>query len=717
MYKFGRFVVKFHIPILVIGLVLLVPSLFGYLHTRVNYDMLTYLPDSIETMKGQNILSEDFGKGAFSLIVVDGMDDKDVSALENKIKDVDHVDSVLWYDTLTSANVPKQVIPQKYYDAFNNGDATMLAVFFDTSTSADETMNAITQIRALANDQVYVSGMSAMVTDLKNLAEREEPIYVAVAVLCAVVVLLALTDSWLVPFIFLASIGMAILYNMGSNIFLGEISYITKALAAVLQLAVTMDFSIFLWHSFTEKRELYPDDNTRAMSEAIGDTLVAITSSGMTATAGFLALCFMTYRLGADLGIVMAKGCILGLICAVTLLPSLILIFEKPLEKTRHRTLIPSADRLSNAVANHYGVILVIFVIVLIPAIIGFVNKPVYYQLSQGVANEETAQKMNPDDIRYMYADEKLQDDFDVSTTEMILCDSDMSHVDAKNMLDRIEGVDGVKYAIGYDSVAGGQLPDEAVPKNVRSILKSGDYQLILVNSSYEVASDEVNNQISEINSIIKDYDPDAMLIGEAPATKDLISITDNDFRVVDIVAIVAILAILFIVFKSAILPFILVAVIEFAICVNLGIPFYTGNAMPFIGPVVISTIQLGSTVNYAILMTTRYRKERFEGKGKHDSIMIALSTSLPSVVTSAVSFFGATFGVAAYSNVALISSLCGVMARGALISMLSVLFVLPAFFMLLDGVIVRTSKGFINKGNKGNNGKNQDTKVAEVSA
>lgn len=698
MHRFGKFVVKFRTPILIIAILLLIPAALGMIYTRVNYDMLSYLPDTIETMKGQNILSDDFGKGAFSLVVVEGMDEKDLATLENDIKQVDHVDTVLGYEDLTSNRIPKELIPEKYYDAFNSGDATMVAVFFDSSTSSDETMQAITQIRQMSGEQVFVSGMSAMVTDLKNLAQREEPTYVAVAVLCAVAVLLLLTDSWLVPFIFLASIGMAILYNMGSNIFLGQISYITKALAAVLQLAVTMDFSIFLWHSFTEKHQLYPDDNKRAMAEAIGDTLVAITSSGLTATAGFLALCFMTYKLGADIGIVMAKGCLLGLLASVTVLPALILLFEKPLEKTRHRTLIPKADRLCGFVTRHYGVVLVVFLVLLVPAVIGFFNKPVYYDLSKSVVNEQTASKMNPDDVRFMYANQKVENDFDVATTEMVLCKSDLSHVDAKEMLNRIDDVDGVKYAIGYDSIAGGLLPSSAVPEEAKSALKSGDYQLILINSSYEVASDEVNTQIDQINDITKDYDSGAMLIGEAPATQDLISITNNDFNVVDIIAIVAILLILIIVFKSATLPVFLVAVIEFAICINLGIPFYTGNKMAFIAPVCISTIQLGSTVNYAILMTTRYRKERFEGQGKHGAITTALSTSLPSIVTSAVSFFGATFGVSLYSNVSLISSLCGLMARGAIVSMFSVLLVLPAFFMLFDKVIIKTSKGFVNK-------------------
>ena len=693
-YGFGRFVVRFHIPILIIALLLLIPCTIGYIHTRVNYDLLTYLPSDMETVQGQNILMDDFGKGAFSIVVVEGMDDQDVANLKSEIEQVPHVDTVLWGDELTTSNIPSEVIPSEYNDKINSGDAQMLAVFFDTSTSSDDTLSAIEQIRGLSDQQVYVSGMSALVTDLKNLAEREEPVYVGVAVLGAVIALLALTDSWLIPFIFLASIGIAIMWNLGSNYFMGDISYITKALAAVLQLAVTMDYSIFLWHAFTEQRENYPGDNDQAMTVAIGDTLTAIVSSALTASAGFLALCFMSYTLGSDLGIVMAKGCLLGLLGSVTTLPALILIFDKALEKTRHRTLIPSAKRLCTSVTKNYWVYLLIFVIVLIPAAYGYANKPVYYNFTNILTGGDIS-KMNPDDLKFYTANTKVEDDFNVATTEMVLCKADMSHADAKEMLSRIDDVDGVQYALGYDSLVGGNIPDEAVPQEAKDALKSGDYQLILINSSYEVSSDECNAQIDEINTIIKEYDSDSMLIGEAPATKDLISVTDTDFKVVDWVAIISIILILLIVFKSISLPAILVFVIEFAIMINLGLPFYMDDPMPFLAPVCISTIQLGSTVNYAILMTTRYRKERYDGEGKKSAVTIAMTTSLPSIVTSAVSFFAATFGVALYSNVSLISSMCTLMARGAIISMLSVLFILPAFFMLLDNVIIHTSRYF----------------------
>lgn len=692
MQHFGKAVVKYKIPILIAALVLLVPSVFGMLNTRINYDMLDYLPGDMDTVVGQNILKDDFGKGAFSLVVIEGMDDKDVSALTSQIREVPHVVDALWYDSIGGAGVPKEVIPEKYYDAFNDGDATMVAVFFDSGTSSDDTMQAVSDIRQITDKQVYVSGMSALVTDLKNIAEREEPLYVAVAVGCALVALLLLTDSWLAPFIFLASIGMAILYNLGSNFFLGDISYITKALAAVLQLAVTMDYSIFLWHSFTEKQRLYPGDNNAAMAEAISDTLIAIFSSALTASAGFLALCFMSYTLGADLGIVMAKGCLLGLLASVTILPGLMLVFEKGLEKTRHRALIPKADRLASFVTSKYWVLLIVFV--LVPAGWGFMNKPIFYDFTNLLTGQDS--QLPDEDIQFHIADEKVQEHFDVATTEMILCKADLSHIDAKEMLDRIDAVDGVRYAIGYDSVRGGAIPDEAIPVEAKSALKSGDWQLMLVNSSYLPSTDEVNAQIDEINSIVKNYDADAMLIGEAPATKDLISVTDHDFMVVDLIAIAAILVILLIVFKSISLPVILVCVIEFAIFINLGIPYYTGAAMVFITPVCISTIQLGSTVNYAILMTTRYRKERHEGQEKHAAISTALATSLPSIITSAVSFFAATIGVAVYSNMGIISQMCMLMARGAVVSMFAVLFVLPALFVLCDKVICKTSKGFI---------------------
>lgn len=697
MHTFGRAVVKLRVPILIVGLLLLIPSIFGMINTRINYDMLDYLPSDMDTVVGQNILKDDFGKGAFTLIVVEGMTDQDIADLTDDIKGVDHVVDALSLDSAVSPSIPREIIPEKYRDKVTTGDDSLLAVFFDSGTSSDDTMAAVTQIRALADKQVFVSGMSAMVTDLKNIAEREEPHYVAIAVACALAFLLLLTDSWLAPFVFLASIGMAILYNLGSNYFLGEVSYITKALAAILQLAVTVDYSIFLWHGFTEKLRLYPDDRNRAMAEAIGDTLTALVSSMLTASAGFLALCFMSYTLGTDLGIVMAKGCLLGFIASVTILPALILFFSKPLERCRHKTLIPPAGKLAHVVTNHYAVFLLVFVVIMVPAAWGFFNKPVYYNISDSLTGPGTT--LPAEDVQYHTANLKVEDTFDVATTEMVLCDANLSHVEAKEMLDRIDSVEGVQYALGYDSLVGGALPDDLIPSEAKEALKSGDYQLILINSSYGVATDEVNAQVTEINDIIKDYDENAMLIGEAPATKDLITTTDHDFVVVDAVAIIAILLILLVVFRSAVLPFILVAVIEFAIFINLGLPYYLNTPMSFIEPVCISTIQLGSAVNYAILMTTRYKRERSSGLMKKEAVTEALTTSFPSVVTSALSFFAATFGVGLYSNVGLIGSLCNLMARGAIASMFTVLLVLPALFMLFDKAIVKTSRGFKPKG------------------
>lgn len=693
MHKFGHAVVKFRIPILIVAILLLIPSYFGYTGTRINYDMLDYLPADMDTVAGQNILKDDFGKGAFSLIVTEGMTDQQVGDLTDDIKNVDHVADALSYGSIADSTIPDELIPEDVRDNFKQGDNQLIAVFFDSGTSSDDTMTAVTEIRNMTDEHVFVSGMSAMVTDLKNIAEREEPSYVLVAVLCSIVALLLLTNSFAAPFIFLISIGMAIIYNLGTNIFLGEVSYITKALAAVLQLAVTMDYSIFLWNSFIEKLDDGDVDANHAMGEAIGDTLVAISSSACTACAGFLAMCFMSYTLGADLGIVMAKGCIMGLIASITILPSLLLVFRKLLLKTRHRSLVPRAKRLGKLVTSHPWVFIVIFVIALVPSVYGFNNKPVYYDFTNTLTGSDS--NLAEEDIRFHTADMKVSEEFDVATTEMILCNSDMPHADAKEMLNRIEALDGIKYALGYDSFAGGMIPSNLIPDDLTSSLKHDPYQLIIINSSYQPSTDACNAQIDQINEIIKDYDPDAMLIGEAPATKDLISTTDHDFMVVDAIAIVAVLAILFIVFRSLTLPFILVAVIEFAIIINLGIPYYTNDVMSFITPICISTIQLGSCVNYAILVTTRYRKERRSGEEKHVAISTATANATPAVVASAVSFFAATFGVDLYANIGIIAQLTGIMARGALISMLSVLFILPAFLVIFDGAIVKTSHGF----------------------
>lgn len=688
MIKFGEKIVKYRIAILVFCILLLIPSVLGMINTRINYDMLDYLPEDMDTVEGQKILLDDFGKGAFSLVIVEGMEPKDVSELKGKIQNVDNVETVIWYDSLMDITVPMELLPEKYYDAFNKGDATIMAVFFNTSTSADETIDAIKEIRSTTGKQCFVSGLSALVTDMKILCEQEEPVYVAIAVALSCLVMMIFMDSWLVPFIFLASIGMAVLYNLGSNYFLGEISYITKALAAILQLAVTMDYSIFLWHSYSEQKEYFKDDNKKAMSHAIANTVTAVGGSSLTTIAGFLALCFMSYTLGFDLGLVMAKGVVLGVISSVTILPSLILIFDKPIEKTKHKLVLPKMDKFARFITKRSWVFLVIFVIIAVPAYYGSSNNEVYYDISDVL----------PQDMDYVIANTKLKDKFDISSTHMILADSKMSTKDMNSMMDEIDDVDGVKYSLGLNSVLGASVPKEILPESVINVLESDKQQLLLISSEYKVASDEVNDQVESINNILKKYDENGMLIGEAPCTKDMIAITDTDFRVVDIISILAIFVIIGIVLKSFSLPFILVAVIKFAVFLNLCIPYFTNVSLPFVAPICISTIQLGATVDYAILMSTRYKKERFEGKEKQEAISIALAAAIPSIIVSALGFFAATFGVSVYSDIDIISSMCSLMARGAIISMLSVIFVLPAMFMLLDKVICATSAGFKNK-------------------
>ena len=687
MNGFGKLVVKHKKLILLCAVILLVPSVIGMALTRINYDMLDYLPDDIETMKGQNILLEDFDKGAFSILMVEGMEPEDVSALKHQIEKVDHVTEVVWYDSIFGSNVPIEFLPQKYYDKFNKGDTTLMAVFFDTSTSADETMEAITSIRSIAGSKCFVTGMSAMVTDLKNLCEQEEPIYVGIAVLCSVAVMMIFLDSFIIPFVFLASIGMAILLNLGTNFFMGEVSYITKALAAVLQLAVTMDYSIFLWNSYSEQKQKFPDNKDEAMAQAISATLTSVVGSSITTIAGFLALCFMTFTLGLDLGIVMAKGVVFGVIGCVTTLPSMILLLDRLIEKTRHKSLMPKMDGIAGGVIKAFPVFIILFVIIAVPAFYGQSNAKVYYDLGATL----------PEDMEYVIATNKLQDEFDMSSTHMILADANLPERDARSMIDEIKQVKGVKTALGLDSLIGSRIPEAAIPDSLRDILKSDRYQLMLVTSEYKVATDAVNAQIDDINTIIKKYDKNAMLIGEAPCTKDLITITDRDFQVVDTISIIAIFVIIAIVLKSATLPFILVAVLEFAIFINLGIPFYTGTEMPFIAPICISTIQLGATVDYAILMTSRYKLERIGGADKKSAIRTALSTSIGSIAVSALGFFAATFGVAVYSDVDIIGSLCSLMARGALISMFSVILILPSLFMIFDRLICKTTAGMRN--------------------
>lgn len=683
--RFSKAVVRGRVAILILTVLLMIPAVFGMLETRINYDMLNYLPDDMDTVIGQNALLEDFGKGAFSFIVVENMPEKDVAALQEKLESVEHVETVLWYNSLMDTSIPMQLLPDKLYDAFNTGDATMMAVFFDTATSADETMDAIREIRSIAGKQCFVSGMSALVTDLKDLCEQEEPIYVAIAVVLACVAMMVFLDSWLIPFVFLASIGAAILLNLGSNWFMGEISYITKALSAVLQLAVTMDYSIFLWHSYNEQRAIYPD-KCEAMAHAISATLTSVVGSSITTIAGFLALCFMSFTLGRDLGIVMAKGVLLGVLSCVTVLPSLILLLDKPLQKTRHRSILPKMDGLAKGVTKVFPVFLALFVVLAPVFYFAYdkTNDEVYYDMGQCL----------PEDMEYVIANSKLSEEFDIASTHMLLVDASLPSKQVRSMISDMEQVDGVKYVLGLESVVGADVPEEILPDSVRSILKSDKWELLLINSEYKVASDEVNAQIDSLNAILKKYDPTGMLIGEAPCMKDMIETTDHDFKVVNAVSILAIFLIILLVERSISLPFLLIAVIELAIFINLGLPHFLGQSLPFIAPICISTIQLGATVDYAILMTTHYKAERLAGKEKRPAVITALSTSIPSIIVSGMGLFAATFGVAIYSDIDIISSMCMLMARGAIVSMLCVILILPALLLLCDRLVCATTLG-----------------------
>lgn len=690
MINFGKGVVKLRIPILIVSIILLFPAALGYFHTRVNYDILTYLPKEIDTMKGQDILLDEFGTGAFSMCVVEGMEDQDISKMRKNMEKVDHVKKILWYDSLADLSIPKTMLPDKVQDAFINEDkdATLMVIFFDSSMSSDETMDAIEELRSVADKQCYISGMSAVVTDTKNLSDKEVPIYVLIAVILAVIVLSLTMDSALIPVFFLLSIGMAIIYNLGSNVFFGEISYVTQALAAVLQLGVTMDYSIFLWHSYEENQERFPDDKKRAMAHAISNTLTSVIGSSITTVAGFVALCFMSFTLGLDLGVTMAKGVVFGVICCVTVLPSMILVFDKAIDKTRHKAIIPDLGVISGWVVKHYKAFIVTFIIVLIPALWGYTHYDVYYDLAGTL----------PGNLDSVIANDKLDETFAMNSTHIILCDSSLEPKEVNEMMSKIDDVDGVKATLGLDSLVGPTVPREMIPSDIKEVVMDENYQMLMISSEYKVASDEVNDQCDKIEKIMKKYDKNAMLIGEAPCTKDLITITNHDFNVVSTVSIGAIFLIIACVFKSISLPIILVAVIEFAIFINMGIPAFTGTKLPFIAGIVIGTIQLGATVDYAILMTTKYRKARYNGVEKQGAITSALGASMQSVIVSALSFFAATFGVGLYSNVDMIASLCSLMARGAIISMFVVIFILPSMFMIFDKIICKTSKGFVQK-------------------
>ena len=684
--KLAKKIVRLRVPILVLALLLLIPSVFGMAHTRINYDMLTYLPEDMETVVGQDELMKDFGKGAFSLIVVEDMEPKQVSELRKAVEQVEHVDSVIWYDSLMDVSIPMEMLPEKVYKAFNAGDATLMAVFFDSSTSADVTMDAVAEIRGICGKQCFVAGMSALVLDLKNLCEKEEPVYVALAVVLAAAAMTAFLDSWLAPLVFLACIGMMVLLNLGTNVFFGEISYITKALAAVLQLAVTMDYSIFLWHSYNEQLRTHPEDHREAMACAIHQTFTSVLGSSVTTVAGFIALCFMSFTMGRDLGIVMAKGVVLGVVGCVTVLPAMILLLDRPLQKTKHRCLLPDMTKASKGLLKLAPVLLAVFVLIAIPAWYGYqkTNDEVYYDMGECL----------PEDMEYVVANSRLRDQFDIASTHMILADASTPEAEIRAMCREMEAVPGVKTVLGLETLVGEDVPLEIVPDRLRQVLEGDRWKLLLVVSEYRAASDEVNEQITALNGVLKKYDEGGMLIGEAPCMKDLIETTGHDFTVVNAVSIALVFLIIFLVEKSASLPLLLISVIEVAIFINLGLPHYLGSRLPFIAPIAISTIQLGATVDYAILMTTRYKNERIAGSDRRDAVLTALSASIPSIIVSGMGLFAATFGVAVYSNIDIVSSMCMLMARGALISVICVILVLPALLLVFDRLICATTLG-----------------------
>ena len=685
MIKFGKWIAKHKVLIVIISMLLLIPSFLGMAATRVNYDILSYLPDSLETVEGQDIMVDEFGMGAFSMVVVEDMDLKDVAALKEKFQDVEHVKDVLWYDSVADLSIPVSMIPDKFKDAFFNGDATMMIALFDNTTSSDAAMEAVTDMRKIANEQCFISGMSGVVTDIKNIALQEMPIYVVIAACLSLLVLLLAMDSLVIPVLFLLSVGLAVVYNLGSNIFFGEVCYITKSLTAVLQLGVTMDYSIFLLNSFEAYKKKY-DAKDRAMAHAIADTFKSVAGSSVTTIAGFLALCVMTFALGRDMGIVMAKGVVIGVICCVTVLPAMILVFDGVIEKTKHKPLIKSMDKVSGFITKHYKVWLLIFLILLYPAVYGNNHTQIYYNIDKSL----------PATLDSNVSNEKLKEDFDMSTVHMVLLKNGLDSKEKTQMLDQIEKVDGVKWSLGMNSLIGPTFPESMIPSNIKEMLQSDNYEVQFICSEYSSATDECNAQLDEIQKIVKKFSPESMVIGEAPLMKDLQDTTDVDLQRVNILSMAAIFVIILFVFKSISLPFILLAVIEFAIFVNMAIPYYQGVTLPFVASIVIGAIQLGATVDYAILMTSNYQKQRHLGKTKKEAISIAHKFSMKSIIVSGCSFFAATFGVALYSKVDMIGAICTLLARGAVISTIVVLLVLPAMFMVFDPIIVHTSKGFL---------------------
>ena len=688
MVKIGKWIARHKVLILILGILLVVPSVIGMAKTRVNYDLLSYLPEHLETVKGQDLLVDEYGMGAFSMVVAEDMELKDVQKLKEAFEEIPHVKDVLWYDDITDITVPVEMLPDDLEEAFFRGDATMLLALFDNTTSSDEAMDAVTQMRKNADKQCFISGMTGVVTDIKNLCLKEMPVYVVIAVLLCLFILELTSGSYLVPVLFLLSIGLAILYNMGTNIFLGEISYITQSLTAILQLGVTMDYSIFLLHSYEENKKRFPGEKERAMGHAIANTFQSVIASSVTTIAGFAALCFMTFALGRDLGIVMGKGVLMGVLCCVTILPSLVLVFDRAIEKTSHRQLLTNMDRISGFITKHYKVWIGVFLILIIPAAYGNSRTEIYYNIAQSL----------PESLPSNIANEKLEKDFDMANVHMVLMDKHMDSLKKQEMLEKIDEVDGVKWSISMNSLIGPAVPESMIPSEVKEMLQSENYELAFVCSEYGAATEAVNRQIAQIDRIVKAYDSDAMVIGEAPLMKDLQDVTDIDLKMVNLVSIAAIFLIIMLTFKSISLPVILVAVIESAIMVNMAVPYFQGESLPFVASIVIGTIQLGATVDYAILMTSRYQKERRRGKNKKEAVSIAHRMSMPSIVSSGLSFFAATFGVAAYSNIDMISSICTLLARGALISMCVVILILPAMFMIFDGVVCKTSIGFLGQ-------------------
>ena len=683
--KLGEWIAKCRILILIVSALLLVPSVLGIIKTRVNYDLLSYLPDSLETVEGQNIMVDEFGTGAFSMCVIEGMPMKEVQKLADEFKEVDHVKNVLWYGEVMDISVPTEILPDKVRNKFINGDAQLLVVFYDNTTSSDESMGALTQMRKIADERCFIGGMTGIVTDIKDLCMAELPVYVVIAAILSFLVLELTTESFAVPIFFLLGIGLSILYNLGSNLFLGSISYVTQALTAVLQLAVTMDYSIFLLESYEENKRHYPDDKNKAMGMAISATFRSVVGSSVTTVAGFLALCVMTFALGRDIGIVMSKGVLIGVLCCVTVLPSMILVFDGLIEKTKHRRFIPSLDGVSAFIIRHYRLWVLVLLILVGPALYGSKNVSVYYNISQSL----------PDDILSNIANDKLQKTFKMNTTHVILMDRNLDKDVKREIFEEIDKLEGVKFTLNLSGMVGPLLPEEMIPSRVKEMLQSDQHEMGMVVSRYTEATPEVNAQIAQIDEIVKSRDPGALVIGEAPMMKDLQDTTDVDIQRVNLLSMAAIFVIILCVFKSISLPFLLVLVIEFAINVNMAVPYFQGISLAFVASIVIGTIQLGATVDYAILMTNRYISERQAGKSKEESVSIAHRSSILSILTSGCSFFVATFGVSWYSRVDMIASICTLLSRGALVSMASVIMLMPAMYMIFDGLIIRTTAGF----------------------